>query len=60
MVSAFAVVACPVCGKQDPEPVMIKVFESVGEPANLFDDQVESPMCCQAARSVSEAALRWR
>jgi hypothetical protein len=41
MVSAFAVVACPVCGKQDPEPVMIKVFESVGEPANLFDDQVD-------------------
>jgi hypothetical protein len=46
--------------KHDPQPVMIKVFEAVGEPTNLFDDEVESPMCCQAARSVSEAALRWR
>jgi hypothetical protein len=41
---------------------MIKVFESAGEPTDLLDDEVESPMCCQAAGSVSEVAveLAWK
>ena len=47
-------------GEHDSESVVIKIFEAVGESADLLDDQVESPMCCQAAGSVSEAALRWR
>ena len=49
-----------VSGEHDPQPMMIKVSEAVGQPTDLLDDQVESPMCCQAAKSVSEAALRWR
>jgi hypothetical protein len=38
---SFAVGAVAGCGEQDPESVMIKVFESVGEPADLLDDQVD-------------------
>ena len=35
---SFAVGAVAGCGEQDPESVMIKFFESVGEPADLLDD----------------------
>jgi hypothetical protein len=60
MVRSNPVRPLSVCSEHDPQPIMIKIFESVGQTADLFDDQVESPMCCQAAKSVSEAALRWR
>jgi hypothetical protein len=60
MVGACLVGPSSVGGQHDSQPIVIKVFESVGQSTDFFDDQVESPMCCQAARSVSEAALRWR
>jgi hypothetical protein len=28
-------------GEHDSESVVIKIFEAVGEPADLFDDQVD-------------------
>ncbi len=44
MVRASSVGSPSVGGKHDSQPVMIKVLEAVGEPADFLDDQVESPM----------------
>jgi hypothetical protein len=41
MVRASSVGAAAVGGKHDSEPIVIKVFESVGQSADLFDDQVD-------------------
>ena len=30
-----------VCSEHDPQSIMIKIFESVGQAADLFDDQVD-------------------
>jgi hypothetical protein len=37
----FAAGAVAGCGEEDPEPVVVEVSESVGESADLLDDQVD-------------------
>ena len=41
MVRASSVGAAAVGGEHDSEPIVIKVFEAVGQSAVLFDDQVD-------------------
>ena len=41
MVRARSIGSPSIGGKHDSQPIVIKVFESVGEPADLFDDQVD-------------------
>ena len=44
MVRVRAVGPSSVGSEHYPESVVVEVFEAVGEAADLFDDQVESPM----------------
>ena len=41
MVGVCLVGPSSVCGQHDSQPIMIKVFESVGQAADFFDDQVD-------------------
>ena len=41
MVRAGSVGSSSIGGKHDPQPIMIKISEAVGEPADLLDDQVD-------------------
>ena len=41
MVRAGSVGSPSISGKHDPQPIMIKISEAVGEPADLFVDQVD-------------------
>jgi hypothetical protein len=41
MVRAGSVGSSSIGGKHDPQPIMIKISEAVGEPADLFGDQVD-------------------
>jgi hypothetical protein len=41
MVRSNPVRPLSVCSEHDPQPIMIKIFESVGQTADLFNDQVD-------------------
>jgi hypothetical protein len=41
MVRAGSIGSPSIGGKHDPQPIMIKISEAVGEPADLFGDQVD-------------------